>query len=80
VRALFKTPQHPYTEALMASVPRMEGRVERLPSIEGQPPALHRLPPGCRFAPRCRYVEARCRTEYPPTFAVGSQHEAAGRD
>jgi oligopeptide/dipeptide ABC transporter ATP-binding protein len=77
VRALFKTPRHPYTEALMASVPRMEGRVDRLPSIEGQPPALHRLPPGCRFAPRCRYVEPRCRTEYPPTFAVGAQHEAA---
>jgi oligopeptide/dipeptide ABC transporter ATP-binding protein len=77
VRALFKTPRHPYTEALMASVPRMEGRIERLPSIEGQPPALHRLPPGCRFAPRCRYVEPRCRTEYPPTFAVGAQHEAA---
>ena len=77
VRALFKTPRHPYTEALMASVPRMEGRIERLPSIEGQPPALHRLPPGCRFAPRCRYVEPRCRTEYPPTFAVSAQHEAA---
>ena len=77
VRALFKTPRHPYTEALMASVPRMEGRVERLPSIEGQPPALHRLPTGCRFAPRCRYVEERCRTEYPPTFSVGSLHEAA---
>jgi oligopeptide/dipeptide ABC transporter ATP-binding protein len=77
VRALFKTPRHPYTEALMASVPRMEGRVERLPSIEGQPPALHRLPPGCRFAPRCRYVEARCRTEYPPAFTVGPQHESA---
>jgi oligopeptide/dipeptide ABC transporter ATP-binding protein len=77
VRALFKTPRHPYTQALMASVPRMEGRVERLPSIEGQPPALHRLPPGCRFAPRCRYVEPRCRTEYPPTFSVGAQHEAA---
>ena len=77
VRALFRTPRHPYTEALMASVPRMEGRVERLPSIEGQPPTLHRLPPGCRFAPRCRYVEDRCRTEYPPTFAVGAHHETA---
>ena len=77
VRALFKAPRHPYTEALMASVPRMEGRVERLPSIEGQPPALHRLPAGCRFAPRCRYVVERCRTEYPPTFAVGPLHEAA---
>ena len=77
VRTLFKSPRHPYTEALMASVPRMEGRVERLPSIEGQPPALHRLPEGCRFAPRCRYVEARCRVSYPPSFAAGPQHEAA---
>jgi oligopeptide/dipeptide ABC transporter ATP-binding protein len=77
VRTLFKAPQHPYTQALMASVPRMEGRVERLPSIDGQPPALHRLPDGCRFAPRCRYAEERCRADYPPTFAVGALHEAA---
>jgi oligopeptide/dipeptide ABC transporter ATP-binding protein len=77
VRTLFKAPQHPYTQALMASVPRMEGRVERLPSIDGQPPALHRLADGCRFAPRCRYAEERCRAEYPPAFAVGALHEAA---
>jgi len=77
VRALFRAPRHPYTEALMASVPRMQGRVDRLPSIDGQPPALHHLPPGCRFAPRCRYVEDRCRREYPPTFPVGPAHEAA---
>jgi oligopeptide/dipeptide ABC transporter ATP-binding protein len=77
VQAIFRAPRHPYTEALMASVPRMEGRVDRLPSIDGQPPALHHLPPGCRFAPRCRYVEDRCRREYPPTFPVGPAHEAA---
>jgi oligopeptide/dipeptide ABC transporter ATP-binding protein len=77
VRALFRTPRHPYTEALMASVPRMDANVARLPSIEGQPPALHRLPAGCRFAARCRYAEDRCRREYPPTFAVGPAHEAA---
>ena len=77
VRALFKAPRHPYTEALMASVPRMETRVHRLPSIEGQPPALHRLPTGCRFAARCRYADDRCRTDYPPTFTVGAAHEAA---
>jgi oligopeptide/dipeptide ABC transporter ATP-binding protein len=77
VRTLFKEPRHPYTQALMASVPRMEGRVDRLPSIDGQPPALHRLADGCRFAPRCRYAEERCRVEYPPTFAVGPLHEAA---
>jgi oligopeptide/dipeptide ABC transporter ATP-binding protein len=77
VRALFRTPRHPYTEALMASVPRMDANVTRLPSIEGQPPALHRLPAGCRFAARCRYAEDRCRREYPPTFPVGPAHEAA---
>ena len=76
-RALFRAPRHPYTEALMASVPRMEASVERLPSIEGQPPPLHDLPAGCRFAPRCRYVDDRCRREYPPTLPVGPAHEAA---
>ena len=76
-RALFRAPRHPYTEALMASVPRMEASVERLPSIEGQPPLLHDLPVGCRFAPRCRYVDDRCRREYPPTLPVGPAHEAA---
>ena len=77
VRELFKAPRHPYTQALMASVPRMETRVNRLPSIDGQPPALHRLPAGCRFAPRCAYAEQRCRDAYPSTFAVGTLHEAA---
>jgi oligopeptide/dipeptide ABC transporter ATP-binding protein len=76
-RALFRAPRHPYTEALMASVPRMEAAVERLPSIEGQPPPLHALPVGCRFASRCRYVEDRCRREYPPTIPVGPAHEVA---
>ncbi len=77
VRELFRAPRHPYTQALMASVPRMDADVERLPSIDGQPPALHRLPAGCRFAPRCAYADDRCRTEYPATFLVGAAHEAA---
>ena len=76
-RALFRAPRHPYTEALMASVPRMDGVVARLPSIEGQPPPLHNLPTGCRFADRCAYVDDRCRREYPPTMPVGPAHEAA---
>jgi oligopeptide/dipeptide ABC transporter ATP-binding protein len=77
VRVIFREPRHPYTEALMASVPRLDETVKRLPSIEGQPPALHRLPAGCRFAPRCAYADERCRREYPPTFALGPAHEAA---
>jgi oligopeptide/dipeptide ABC transporter ATP-binding protein len=76
-RALFRAPRHPYTEALMASVPRLEGSAARLPSIEGQPPPLHALPAGCRFADRCAYVDDRCRREYPPTMPVGPAHEAA---
>ena len=77
MRTLFRAPRHPYTEALMASVPRMEAGVARLRSIEGQPPALHRLPPGCRFAPRCPYADERCQREYPPVFSAGPGHEAA---
>jgi oligopeptide/dipeptide ABC transporter ATP-binding protein len=77
VRTIFREPRHPYTAALMASVPRLDAAVERLPSIEGQPPALHRLPAGCRFAPRCGYADDRCRREYPPSFRLGPAHEAA---
>jgi oligopeptide/dipeptide ABC transporter ATP-binding protein len=76
-RALFRAPRHPYTEALMASVPKLVGPAARLPSIEGQPPPLHDLPAGCRFADRCAYVDDRCRREYPPTLPVGPAHEAA---
>jgi oligopeptide/dipeptide ABC transporter ATP-binding protein len=77
VRALFAAPRHPYTAALLASVPKLEAGVERLPSIEGQPPALDRLPAGCRFAPRCPHADDRCHREYPPTFRVGPAHEAS---
>ena len=54
----------------------MDEDVDRLASISGQPPALWDLPPGCRFAARCAYVEDRCRRDYPPTFTVGDGHTA----
>ncbi|HSF04555.1 MAG TPA: ABC transporter ATP-binding protein [Methylomirabilota bacterium] len=76
LRTLFRAPRHPYTQALMAAVPRLNA-VDRLTAIDGQPPALHRLPAGCRFAPRCRYVDARCHLEYPAVVPVGPGHEAA---
>ena len=68
VRAIFDRPSHPYTQALLGSVPSIDTKVARLVSIEGQPPALWDLPQGCRFAPRCPYAEARCRESYPPEF------------
>lgn len=77
VRAIFNHPSHPYTKALLASVPKMEEDVERLYSIEGQPPALHNLPPGCAFAARCPDVLDRCHAEYPQAIPVGEGHSAA---
>jgi oligopeptide/dipeptide ABC transporter ATP-binding protein len=77
VRDLFKNPQHPYTIGLLNSVPRVDRKIERLASIEGQPPLLLDLPPGCRFAPRCYAVFDRCREEEPPRVEAGEEHVAA---
>ena len=77
VRDIFNRPSHPYTEALLASVPKMEEDVDRLYSIEGQPPPLHNLPPGCSFADRCQYVMDRCREEYPVKASVAEGHDAS---
>ena len=74
---IFDKPQHPYTRALMASMPRVEARVKQLTSIEGQPPALFDLPNGCYFAPRCPHAADRCRHDYPPEFAVENGHVAS---
>ena len=75
VLQLFDNPSHPYTEALLRSVPDLEDQVDFLPSIEGQPPSLDDLPAGCSFAPRCSYVFERC-AEYPPEFETGPDHMA----
>jgi oligopeptide/dipeptide ABC transporter ATP-binding protein len=77
VRDIFNHPSHPYTQALLHSVPNMDEDVARLDSIAGQPPALWDLPSGCRFAARCPYAEDRCRRDYPPAFAIGEGHTAA---
>ena len=76
VQEVFANPSHPYTQALIASVPKMTGAAGRLTTIEGQPPSLMDLPVGCRFAARCAYAEPRCRESYPTTHAVGPDHTA----
>jgi oligopeptide/dipeptide ABC transporter ATP-binding protein len=63
---IFRQPSHPYTEALLGAIPILGERVERLRSIEGEPPNPVRLPPGCPFAPRCEYVMDICRSGAPP--------------
>jgi oligopeptide/dipeptide ABC transporter ATP-binding protein len=76
VRDIFNHPSHPYTQALLNSVPKLEERTNRLYSIEGQPPALWNLPAGCRFAARCQYADERCEREYPPSFTLKEGHTA----
>jgi oligopeptide/dipeptide ABC transporter ATP-binding protein len=69
---LYANPRHPYTLGLLRSVPRLdEPRRARLAPIEGQPPDLTRLPPGCSFAPRCAYRVERC-GEVPPLERIGA--------
>lgn len=77
VRELFNHPAHPYTMALLRSVPKLEERMERLQQIEGQPPVLRALPPGCYFANRCSYTIDRCQAEYPPDVEISKDHIAA---
>ena len=60
VDALFEMPQHPYTIGLLASIPRLDHRVDQLATIEGALPNMTVLPPGCRFAPRCPFVSEIC--------------------
>ncbi|HEX2501685.1 MAG TPA: ABC transporter ATP-binding protein [Methylomirabilota bacterium] len=71
-RELYAHPRHPYTLGLLRSVPRLdEARRARLDPIEGQPPDLSRLPPGCAFAPRCAFRVERCLAERPALLAAG---------
>jgi len=70
VSQIFNNPTHPYTEALLNSIPRMTDNRHRLTAIEGQPPDLSALPQGCSFAPRCPEVFDRCRTQAPPAFTT----------
>ena len=76
VRDIFSYPAHPYTQALINSVPKLEQRVDRLYSIEGQPPLLSNLPGGCRFAPRCPYVHEQCLADYPSSYYQNDRHYA----
>lgn len=76
VRELFNHPMHPYTQALMKSVPKIEEE-GRLVSIEGQPPPLWNLPRGCIFAPRCFFVMDKCRDQYPLLGEIGDGHSVS---
>jgi peptide/nickel transport system ATP-binding protein len=71
-RQLFQMTRHPYTRALLESIPRLEHTSHtRLAAISGRPPDLVSPPVGCRFSPRCRYAQARCLVEDPALTSTG---------
>ena len=76
VRTLFHQPAHPYTRALVRSIPRVDRTVTMEP-IPGAVPSLLDPPPGCRYAERCGWVSARCRMVRPPLTRVVADHEVA---
>lgn len=77
VLQLFRSPAHPYTVGLLASIPRLEDRPERLHQIAGQVPNLLELPPGCRFAPRCSYAQEMCLMQEPKLIPTSARRRVA---
>ncbi len=78
VKSLYADPRHPYTLGLLGSLPRLdETRRSKLKCIDGLPPDLIDLPPGCPFEPRCGYAIDKCREERPMLEAVGPGHRSA---
>jgi len=77
VRALFDTPSHPYSRALLDSVPTVTTRVDRLVTIEGAVPGVGAMPVGCRFAPRCAHRSPSCDLAPPSSQLLMSDHSVA---
>jgi oligopeptide/dipeptide ABC transporter ATP-binding protein len=74
---VFRAPSHPYTKALLRSIPRVDLKGQQLEVIAGRPPVLTDIPSGCAFHPRCQYAQEICHTERPELLAVsGSQRSA----
>ncbi len=78
VKRLFSAPRHPYTRALLGTIPHIRGpRAPRLRVIEGQPPILRAHPAACPFRARCAHALPRCAAENPPRFPLGGGHDVA---
>ena len=70
IKSLFQNPLHPYTQGLLASIPRLDQEVDRLHTIKGSVPSLTDMPAGCRFCTRCPYAQDRCRSAQPGAYSV----------
>ena len=71
---IYYNPQHPYTKGLLAAIPRIRGEITKLEWIPGVPPDLRNPPPGCRFAPRCKFKFEPCDKEEPPIIEIEPEH------
>jgi peptide/nickel transport system ATP-binding protein len=76
-RDIYYNAHHPYTWGLLQSIPRLDSELDRLRPIQGMPPSLIFVPPGCPFHPRCPYVMDVCRTQVPPLIPVDGTHASA---
>jgi oligopeptide/dipeptide ABC transporter ATP-binding protein len=76
VREIWNNPCHPYTIALMKSIPHLDRKIKKLYSIRGAVPSHFDLPRGCSFHPRCEWKIERCMEESPPAISVGDGHTA----
>ena len=74
---IFYQPLHPYTWGLIRSIPKHSDERKPLTPIQGNPPSLIDLPPGCDFAPRCPYAQQRCLEESPPLVSIDGLHSSA---
>ncbi|WP_371100235.1 ABC transporter ATP-binding protein [Streptomyces sp. PU_AKi4] len=77
VHDVYKNPAHPYTRGLLASVPRLDLKGRELYAVEGLPPNLAHVPPGCAFHPRCPSARDVCRTDAPPLYEVSPTRGSA---
>jgi oligopeptide/dipeptide ABC transporter ATP-binding protein len=77
VADLYQQPEHPYTQGLLRSIPRLDQKGGSLESIKGTPPNLYEAPTGCTFAPRCPHAFDRCWNEVPVLVGVGDDHKVA---
>jgi oligopeptide/dipeptide ABC transporter ATP-binding protein len=74
VKGVWDNPIHPYTEALIKSIPDMHKKTEKLYSVKGSIPSPLNIPSGCAFHPRCEHITDRCSQEYPPEVQISPDH------
>ncbi len=77
VYEIYEQPAHPYTKALLESIPRVDQKGQELTVIKGLPPALVDPPSGCAFHPRCAFARDLCKSDKPPLYQVPGNRRSA---